>query len=153
MPVRAAGVLLYRIRNNRTEVLLIHPGGPFYRKREEGIWSIPKGLMDAGEEPLNAAIREFMEETGMTPKGPFVMLPEVRYGSGKRLTAFASEGDFDPANLISNTFSLEWPPKSGKFVDFPEADRAGWFDLKEAAVRILPAQLILLNAVEEITKK
>ena len=110
MPVRAAGILLYRIRDNATEVLLIHPGGPFYQKREEGIWSIPKGVIDSGEDPLSAAIREFREETGMKPEGPFVLLPEARYGSGKRLTAYACEGNFDPEQLISNSFSLEWPP-------------------------------------------
>lgn len=153
MPVRAAGILLYRVRNSETEVLLIHPGGPFYRKREEGIWSIPKGLIDGAEDPLEAAIREFSEETGMKPDGPFVLLPEARYGSGKRLTAYACEGNFDPEKLVSNTFSLEWPPQSGKFSEFPEADRAAWYNLKEAFNRILPAQRILLDTLEELTKK
>ena len=153
MPVRAAGILLYRFRGELPEILLIHPGGPFYQKRNEGIWSVPKGLIDEGEAPESAAVREFYEETGMKPSGPFIPMPEVRYGSGKRLTVFACEGDFDTTKLISNTFTLEWPPKSGRFAEFPEVDKAGWFDLTEAAIRILPAQKILLTALPGLVQK
>jgi predicted NUDIX family NTP pyrophosphohydrolase len=149
MPVLAAGILLYRVRAGEPEVLLIHPGGPFYKRKDEGIWSIPKGIISAGEDELTTAIREFSEETGMKPEGPFQLLPLVRYGSGKRLTAFACKGDFNVDLLKSNTFELEWPPGSGTKQAFPEADKAEWFGIPEARVKMLPAQLILLEALEK----
>jgi predicted NUDIX family NTP pyrophosphohydrolase len=148
MPVLAAGILLYRIRSGVVQVLLIHPGGPYYKRKDEGIWSVPKGLLSEGEEELTAAVREFEEETGMKPTGPFHLLPQVKYGSGKRLTVYACEGDFEVGQLRSNTFELEWPPGSGVKQEFPEADKAEWFELPEACVKMLPAQLILLDALK-----
>lgn len=142
--------MIYRLCNNGFEVLLIHPGGPFYKRRDEGIWSIPKGLMDADEDPLTCAIREFTEETGFIPQPPFKELGTVRYKSGKLLTAWAAEGNFNADEMKSNTFPLEWPPKSGKFIDVPEADQAAWFDAKTARIKLLPAQLPLIATLEEI---
>jgi len=126
-------------------VLLVHPGGPFWARKDAGAWSIPKGEHEAGEEPLAAAIREFAEETGMTPQGPFHALGEVRLKSGKRVAAWACEGAFDPARLVSNTVEIEWPPKSGKRLAIPEVDRAGWFTLEEARAKINPVQAAFLD--------
>ena len=152
MPVLASGILLFREVECKPEVLLIHPGGPFYKNKDSGIWSVPKGIRNPDEDPLLAAIREFSEETGMTPAGPYIELPLVKYGSGKRLTVFACRGDLDLDEFKSNEFELEWPPKSGKTVLFPEADKAGWFDLESARVKMLPAQQPLLHALLEILK-
>ena len=127
------------------QVLLAHPGGPFWAKKDDGAWTLPKGECGEGEEPLAAACREFTEETGFEPCGPFVPLGEVRQKSGKRVTAWAFTGDCDPATLTSNTFEMEWPPKSGKRHSFAEIDRAQWFSLEEARQKILPAQLPFID--------
>jgi predicted NUDIX family NTP pyrophosphohydrolase len=129
-------------------VLLVHPGGPFWARRDAGAWSIPKGEIGADEDPQTAARREFAEELGLAPDGPLAALGEIVQKGGKRVIAFALEGDFDPATLRSNTFELEWPPRSGKHRAFPEVDRAGWFDFAAARAKILPAQLPLLDRLE-----
>ncbi len=144
---KSAGILLYRNGAAGLEVLLVHPGGPFWANRDAGAWSIPKGEIDADEEPLAAARREFAEETGIVPEGPFVTLPPVRQRSGKRVLAWAAAGDCDPAACRSNTFTMEWPPRSGRMEAFPEADRAAWFALDEARRRMVPAQQPLLDAL------
>ncbi len=130
MPKRSAGLLGFRESDGVLEVLLVHPGGPFYARKDDGAWTIPKGEFDDGEAPLDAARREFREECGVAPAGEFLPLDTVRQaGLGKLVFAWAVRLDFDPATLRSNTFSLEWPPKSGKQVEFPEVDRAGWFTI------------------------
>jgi predicted NUDIX family NTP pyrophosphohydrolase len=138
--MRSAGNLLYRRQNGPIEVLLVHPGGPFWRNKDLGAWSIPKGEYAKGEEPLAAARREFEEETGVPVSGNFLSLGEVVQRGGKTVAAFALEGDLDPRTLRSNVFELEWPPRSGKRLSFPEIDRAGWFSPQEAERKILPAQ-------------
>lgn len=145
MAVVSAGLLLYRLSGGKPEVLLVHPGGPFWQRKDLGSWSIPKGEVRAGEEPLAAACREFTEETGFPAEGDACPLGEVRQRSGKRVHAWAMRGEADPALLESNTFELEWPPRSGRVQTFPEVDRAAWFDLDEARRRILPAQAPLLD--------
>lgn len=147
MPPISAGLLLFR-RRAAVEVLLVHPGGPLYASRDAGTWSIPKGLVEEGEDELIAARREFREETGLLLDGVFTPLPEVRYSNGKLVRAWAIEGDCDPEALTSNTFEMEWPPRSGRTATFPEIDRAAFFDLKAARRAILPAQLPLLEALE-----
>lgn len=128
------------------EVLLVHPGGPFWHKRNLGVWTIPKGLAEPGEDLFSTACREFFEETGLTPKAPFLELPEIRQSS-KRVKAWAFEGDCDPAQVFSNTFTLEWPPRSGQMKEFPEVDRAAWFSLEEARHHILKAQIPFLESL------
>lgn len=145
MTKRSAGILLFRHNDGSVQVLLIHPGGPYWRRKDEGAWSIPKGLFGEVEEPLSAAKREFLEETGMTPRGVFIELGEFRQPSGKRLTVWALEGDFDLASFRSNTFRMEWPPKSDRFEDFP--DRAEWFDVGNATRKITEAQRPILDAL------
>jgi predicted NUDIX family NTP pyrophosphohydrolase len=146
----SAGLLLYRRRGDGLELLLVHPGGPFFRNRDDGWWTVPKGLPEPGEEPLAAAQREFVEETGFAlPAGPFVDLGTVRQKGGKVVRAWAAEGDCDPARLRSNTFRLEWPPRSGRSSEFPEVDRAAFFDLAEARRKILPAQAPFLDRLVE----
>jgi predicted NUDIX family NTP pyrophosphohydrolase len=140
MPKRSAGILMYRRRGGGIELLLVHPGGPFWAGKDLGAWSIPKGEHATSEDPLAAAIREFAEETGMDPQGTFLALGEVVQPGRKIVTAFAVEGDFDPAALTSNTFELEWPPKSGRRATFPEIDRAQWFAPDTAREKILKAQ-------------
>ncbi len=147
MPEHSAGLLMYRRRDARLEVLLVHPGGPFWAKKDDGAWSIPKGLFADGEDPRDAALREFAEETGCTPHGTPVALGVFRQPSGKRIHAFALEGDFDLASFTSNAFMMEWPPRSGRMREFPEADRAGWFDPATAAVKILRGQRPILAAL------
>ncbi|HTX32544.1 MAG TPA: NUDIX domain-containing protein [Solirubrobacteraceae bacterium] len=143
---RSAGILLHRRREQRLEVLLVHPGGPFWARRDEGAWSIPKGEYAPDEEPLAAARREFEEELGSAPPaGPAEDLGEVRQKGGKVVRAFALSGDFDVEQIQSNTFALEWPPRSGRTIDVPEVDRAGWFSLDEAGKKINPAQAELLT--------
>jgi predicted NUDIX family NTP pyrophosphohydrolase len=143
---RSAGILLHRYRGDGIEILLVHPGGPFWARRDEGAWSIPKGEYLADEEPLAAARREFEEELGTPPPaGPATDLGEVRQRGGKVVRAFALEGDLDPGRIRSNTLWLEWPPRSGRMVEVPEVDRAGWFGLKEAGKKINPAQIELLR--------
>lgn len=136
----SAGLLVYRRRNGELQVLLVHPGGPFWVKRDLGAWSIPKGEVDAAEPLLDAANREFHEETGFTVVGEFRALTPLRQPGGKTVHAWAVPGDCDPARLRSNTFSLEWPPRSGTQREFPEIDRAAWFPIDEALRRILPGQ-------------
>jgi predicted NUDIX family NTP pyrophosphohydrolase len=142
----SAGLLLFREGARGVEVLLVHPGGPFWAGKDEHAWSIPKGELDEGEEPLPAALREFEEETGApAPVGDPIPLEPVRQPGGKRVLAWALRGDFDPAGLKSNTFAIEWPPRSGRTATFPEVDRAAWFTLAEAASRIHRGQEGLLE--------
>jgi predicted NUDIX family NTP pyrophosphohydrolase len=145
MPKRSAGLLMYRRSRGSLEFLLVHPGGPFWMKKDLGAWSIPKGEYEAGEEPLAAAAREFEEETGLVAKGPYTPLRSITQQGGKVVQAWAFEGDCDAESLKSTTFSLEWPPRSGRRQEFPEVDRGGWFSLEEARRRILPAQAALLD--------
>ncbi|HYH05799.1 MAG TPA: NUDIX domain-containing protein [Thermoanaerobaculia bacterium] len=135
----SAGILLYR-RHGGLEVFLVHPGGPFWAKKDLGAWSLPKGEIEEGEEPLAAAIREFHEETGFTVDGDFRPLKAQRQSSGKTIVAWAIEGDCDPSQLRSITFSMEWPPRSGKRQEFPEVDRGAWFPLDEARRRVIAGQ-------------
>ena len=138
---RSAGMLMYRSSGSALELLLVHPGGPFWAKKDEGAWSIPKGEYGAGEDPLAAALREFAEELGhVPPQGPVLELGELVQPSRKVITAFAVEGNFDPARLRSNLFELEWPPKSGRMQSFPEVDRAAWFTPAKAREKIQPGQ-------------
>lgn len=141
----SAGVLLYRKRTGGVEVFLVHPGGPFWSRKDAGAWTIPKGEIEAGEAPLDAARREFSEETGSNVDGPFVSLGSVRMRSGKVVFAWAAQGDIDPETIRSNLFTMEWPPRSGRQQEFPEADRAEWFTIGEARRRILLAQAPLLD--------
>jgi predicted NUDIX family NTP pyrophosphohydrolase len=149
MPRQSAGLLLFRRRPIGVEVLLTHPGGPFWARKDEGAWSIPKGEFPDGEDPLAAARREFREETGIEAAGEFLPLAPIRQAGGKLVLAWALESDFDPAQLKSNTFSMEWPPKSGRQQQFPEVDRAAWFDLEMARQRILKSQQPLLDQLAE----
>jgi predicted NUDIX family NTP pyrophosphohydrolase len=145
MPRQSAGLLLYRGAPAALEVLLVHPGGPFWARKDAGAWSIPKGEFGADEEPLAAARREFAEETGAAVSGEFIALAPLRLPSGKVLHAWALRADFDPAGLHSNTFTMEWPPKSGRQQAFPEVDRAAWFAIEEARRRISKGQAPLLD--------
>jgi predicted NUDIX family NTP pyrophosphohydrolase len=150
MPKQSAGILLYRMTDNQPQVFLVHPGGPFFRKKDEGAWSIPKGEYIDGEDPLAAAQREFGEETGQSISGNFVKLQPVKQKSGKIVQAWAIEGDIDHNAIISNLFEIEWPPKSGKRVSFPEIDRAGWFTIDIAKQKIIPGQLGLIEELEKL---
>jgi predicted NUDIX family NTP pyrophosphohydrolase len=150
MAKESAGLLLYRKTNEGLEFLLVHPGGPFWKNKDAGAWTIPKGEIQQGEEPLTAAIREFEEELGMQPKGTFLPLLPVRQKAGKLIRAWAFESDFDPTQLHSNTFSIEWPLRSGKMQEFPEVDRAEFFNLKAARLKINPAQFALLQELIEL---
>jgi predicted NUDIX family NTP pyrophosphohydrolase len=152
MVKRSAGLILYRLREGGPEVFLAHPGGPYWASKDLGVWSIPKGEIDEGEDPLEAARREFEEETGFRPEGEFRRLEPVRQRSGKIVYAWAVEGDCDPAALRSNTFPLEWPPRSGRFLDIPEVDRGGWFGLPQAHEKILDGQRPLLTQLEIILR-
>jgi len=147
---RSAGILLYRAGAGNLEVLLVHPGGPYWAKRDLGAWSIPKGEYQDGEDPQACALREFGEELGTpAPDGAeLVELGEVRQRNGKVVAAWALEGDLDATTIRSNTFSIEWPPRSGRTREFPEVDRAQWFSVAEARERILPAQAPLLDRLE-----
>jgi predicted NUDIX family NTP pyrophosphohydrolase len=141
MAKMSAGILLFRRRETALEVFLVHPGGPFWKNKDRGAWSIPKGEYGGSEEPLAAALREFEEETGLRLNGDHrVELGQVKQAGGKVVTAWAIEEDCDAASLRSNTFAMEWPPKSGKMQEFPEVDRAGWFEVGEAKEKILAAQ-------------
>jgi predicted NUDIX family NTP pyrophosphohydrolase len=149
----SAGLLLFRRKGRAkadVEVLLIHPGGPFWTRRDDGAWSIPKGVIGEGEDPLAAARREFTEETGHTPEGDAVPLGVVKQPGGKWVRVWAIAGDWDPSLLSSNLFSMEWPPRSGRMQSFPEADRAAWFDLPEARRKILKGQAGFLDRLEAL---
>ena len=141
----SAGILLYRRQGEALEVFLVHPGGPFWAKKDLGAWSLPKGELADEEDPLAAAVREFSEETGFPIDGDFRALTPLRQPSGKTILAWAVEGDCDPAELRSNVFSMEWPPKSGNTQEFPEVDRASWFPIDEARKRIIAGQVPFLD--------
>jgi predicted NUDIX family NTP pyrophosphohydrolase len=145
----SAGIVLYRKRENGLDVLLVHPGGPFWAKKDDGAWSIPKGEYLEGEDPLMVAKREFYEETGSELGGPCVELTPVKQPSGKIIRAWAVEGNLDAASIRSNSFSMEWPPKSGRIQYFPEVDRALWCDLALARKKLLPGQRVLLDELEQ----
>ena len=147
MPQRSAGILLFRRRRGTIEVLLAHPGGPFWAKKDEGAWSIPKGVYEPGEDGLSAARREFAEETGAQTEGEAVALGAFRQSSAKTVDVWAIEGEFDPARLKSNTFALEWPPRSGRRREVPEIDRVQWFALDEASRKMLKGQGPILQAL------
>jgi predicted NUDIX family NTP pyrophosphohydrolase len=150
---RSAGLLMYRRASHKLEVFLVHPGGPFWAKKDLGAWSLPKGEYRDQEDPLEAAQREFHEETGFVAQGRFVHLGERRQPSGKTLTAWAFEGNCDPAELTSGHFPLEWPPHSGRRIQVPEVDRAGWFTIKDARMRIVSGQVPFIDRlVEKVTE-
>jgi predicted NUDIX family NTP pyrophosphohydrolase len=144
----SAGILLYRRRAGMLEVFLVHPGGPFWARKDAGAWSIPKGEFEPGEDPLGHAKREFLEETGSPVEGRFQALTPVKLKSGKTVYAWAVEGDIDAASVRSNLFSMEWPPKSGRQQEFPEVDRGGWFDMEAARVKLQEGQLGFLDELE-----
>jgi predicted NUDIX family NTP pyrophosphohydrolase len=145
MAKQSAGILLYRFVNKEPQVFLVHPGGPFFRNKDNGSWSIPKGEFLDDEDPLAAAKREFLEETGQVVDGNFIPLEPITQKSGKKVFAWAVEGDINHETITSNTFEIEWPPKSGKKQAFPEIDRAAWFDVETAKVKINPAQVGLME--------
>ena len=146
---QAAGLLLFRRAVGALEVLLVHPGGPLWARKDDGAWSIPKGEVEPDEDALAAARREVEEETGARPSGTFIALSPVRQTGGKIVHVWAIESDFDPASLKSNLFEMEWPPKSGNRRSFPEVDRAAWFDLETAGRKILPSQAVVLQHLQE----
>ncbi|MBB3973316.1 NUDIX domain-containing protein [Hansschlegelia beijingensis] len=148
MTVESAGLLLFRHEAGALLVLLAHPGGPFWRRKDLGAWSIPKGELLAGEDPEAAALREFAEELGAAPAGPLVPLGTIVQRGGRRVHAFAAEGDFDVATMRSNTFAMEWPPRSGRMQSFPEVDRAEWFAPEVAREKLLTAQAELIDRLE-----
>jgi predicted NUDIX family NTP pyrophosphohydrolase len=150
----SAGILLYRLAQSRdgVEVFLVHPGGPFWAKKDDGAWSIPKGLVDPDEDHAAAARREFAEEVGAVPPGELVRLGEVRQ-SGKNVIGFALEGDFDPAALVSNTIEIEWPPRTGRRQIIPEVDRAGWFSLDIAHKKLVPGQRPFIDTLARLMNK
>lgn len=149
MAKASAGLVMYRVRGAHLEVLLVHPGGPLWAKKDLGAWSIPKGEVSLGDDELSTAKREFEEETGLCPQGEFLPLGTITQKSGKTVRAWAFAGDCDPAALRSNTFSLEWPPHSGIKQEFPEIDRAAFFSLAEAKEKINPAQIGLLEELAQ----
>ncbi len=150
MTRQSAGVLLFRRRGGSVEVLLVHPGGPFFAKKDAGAWTIPKGEADAGEALLDVARREFLEETGFAIEGKFIELTPIKQKGGKVVHAWAVEGDIDAEAIRSNTFTLQWPPKSGRMATFPEVDRAAFFDMQTAREKINPAQVALLDELSTI---
>jgi predicted NUDIX family NTP pyrophosphohydrolase len=150
MARRSAGLLLFRRKGPYREVLLAHPGGPLWAKKDEGAWSIPKGLIEEDEHPLAAAKREFREETGVPPRGTFIELGNYKQPGGKLILAWAVKGDFDPRNFKCNYFSMPWPPKSGRMKEFPEIDRVAWFEAGEAMRKIIKGQRPI---VEELIRR
>lgn len=140
MPKQSAGILLYRKSDKQLQFFLVHPGGPFFKNKDAGAWSIPKGEFEGDEDSLTAAKREFMEETGQAVEGEFIQLSPVKLKSSKIIYAWAVEGNIDHETIVSNMFEIEWPPRSGKMTAFPEIDRAGWFDSEEAFIKINAAQ-------------
>jgi predicted NUDIX family NTP pyrophosphohydrolase len=147
MVKRSAGILLYRLTSDEPEVFLVHPGGPYWTRKDEGAWSIPKGEYQPGEDGLVTARREFAEETGVELQGDPVALGSFRQSSAKTVDVWAVEGDADPAKLVSNTFVMEWPPRSGQMQDFPEVDRAAWFAPSEAARKLVKGQVAVIEAL------
>jgi predicted NUDIX family NTP pyrophosphohydrolase len=152
MPRLSAGLLMYRIQDGQLQVFLAHPGGPFYARKDDGYWTIPKGEPDPDEDLLDAAKREFEEETGIDPKGPFIPLTPIKQKGGKLVHAWAFQGDCD-ANIVSNTFTMEWPPGSGRQAEFPEIDRAEFFDVPLAKRKVKAAQDALIDELEQILAK
>ncbi len=153
MKKQSAGLLLYRQKKGRVEVLIAHPGGPFFAKKDNGFWSIPKGLYEDDEDPFAAAKREFEEEIGWpAPAGKYIELGEIKRKDGKTIKAWAVEGQVDETEVKSNTFEMEWPPKSGQMQEFPEVDKPSWYNLEEAAQKLLPAQIPLLQRLAEHLK-
>lgn len=150
MAKKSAGLLMYRIRNSDLEILLVHPGGPYWKKKDDGAWFIPKGEVGAGENEADAAKREFEEETGLKPRGPFIDLGSVRHKGGKNVAAWAFEGDCDPSALTSNTFSIEWPPHSGQQQEFPEVDRAEFFTVEAARDKMHAAEFEFATRLQSI---
>lgn len=150
MPRISAGLLMYRMRDQGVEVLLVHPGGPFWKNKDEGAWSIPKGESEPGEELLAVAQREFEEELGLKPGEPYLPLGPIQQKGGKIVHAWAFAGDCDPRQTRSNTVTIQWPPGSGKFHTFPEVDRAEFFDLPTARLKINAAQVLLLERLQAI---
>jgi predicted NUDIX family NTP pyrophosphohydrolase len=153
VPKASAGLLLFRCVNGTPQVLLVHPGGPFWARKDTGAWMIPKGEIGQDEDALAAAKREFTEETGATASGDFIALQPRRQAGGKLVYAWAVEGDFDPARLTSNTFTMEWPPRSGKQQAFPEVDRAAWLTFSDARRKILASQRGFLDELEQILQQ
>lgn len=149
MPKRSAGLLMYRVRDRRIEVFLVHPGGPFWTNKDKGAWTIPKGQFNEGEEALDAAKREFQEETGFVPKGKFVEIGTIRQLSGKLVQGWAFEGDCNPEELRSITCEMEWPPRSKRMIEIPEVDRGQWFLVDEARESILASQQPFLRSLCE----
>jgi predicted NUDIX family NTP pyrophosphohydrolase len=152
-PNVSAGLLLFRRLDGRLEVFLAHPGGPFWENRDFGAWTIPKGVIDKGEDPLCAAEREFEEETGIHPHGPYLPVGKVVQRAGKTVHGWAWEGDADPAAIRSNTMRCEWPPRSGEWVVVPEIDRCEWFDPETARLKINPAQAEFIDRLEELLRR
>jgi len=150
MAKTSAGLILYRMQSGKLEVLLVHPGGPFWNKKDEGAWFVPKGELNVGEEPLVGAKREFEEETGLKPEGEFLALGSVKQKSGKTIVAWAFEGDCDPSSIKSNTFAIEWPPKSGRQQEFPEIDRAGFFTVPQAKAKMHPVEYPLVLRLHQL---
>ena len=150
MPKQSAGILLYRLMGKGPEVLLVHPGGPFWTKKDLGSWSVPKGEIAPGEDPIAAARREFHEETGQPVSGEFIGLTPVKQKGGKIVYCYACEGNIDPAIIKSNIFEMEWPPRSGKKASFPEVDKAMWFDIHSAREKIIEAQRAFIDELFEI---
>jgi predicted NUDIX family NTP pyrophosphohydrolase len=148
MSKKSAGILLYRV-TNKPEVFLVHPGGPFWKKKDAGAWTIPKGEFNEDEKALDAAIREFKEETGMAVEGPFIPLDPIKQKSGKLVLAWAMKGDLTPEKLQSNMVTMEWPPKTGKQISFPEIDRGEWFSVDAAREKINAAQVDFLDQLED----
>lgn len=147
---KSAGILLYRNTGSETEFFLVHPGGPFWKNKDAGAWSVPKGEFDDDEDPLKAAQREFQEETGIAINGKFMPLRPVKQKSGKVVYVWACEGNLDHSIIRSNTFSIEWPPKSGKIIDIPEVDKGGWFIYDEAKIKLIPGQVPILDELKSI---
>ena len=152
MPRISAGLLMYRVRDGRLEVLLAHPGGPYFTNKDEGAWTIPKGEIEPGEDLLDAAKREFEEETGIKPTGPFLALSPIKQKGGKIVHAWAFKGDCDPGAIVSNAFTIEWPPKSGRQMAFPEIDRADFFDADAAKRKIKAGQEGLIEELLCLTE-
>jgi len=147
---QSAGILLFRNNDTKWQVFLVHPGGPFWKKKDAGSWSIPKGEFTDDEEPLTAAKREFEEETGKKLAGNFIKLTPIKQKGGKVVHAWMLQGDIDPLNIVCNTFRMEWPPKSGKWQEFPEVDRGDWFDIDSAKLKINPSQVAFIEEFESV---